>query len=186
MTQNIAHFFNLSNSLFQVVRRKRLAPELLVEGPILLICVSLLRGLQYDNMDHLIVSHFNLVTYFYSVDARPMHGHYVTCMFHRGHLDIITYFHFHSEGRHLGVLSTTHDHLLKRVPFIVAAHGAFLLHGLNNMFLFDCALRLRSCCTRSALEGPLRPSSHRPANLRRAIKKKLLIFCSTEISLPWE
>lgn len=50
MLQNIAHFFNLSNSFFQVVHRKRLATMLLVEGPVLLICVSLLRDLQYDNM----------------------------------------------------------------------------------------------------------------------------------------
>lgn len=44
MMQNIAHFFNFSNSFFQVVRRKRLAPVLLVEGPILLICISLWGG----------------------------------------------------------------------------------------------------------------------------------------------
>lgn len=34
------------------------------------------------------------------------------------------------------------------------------------MFLVDRTLRLRSCRARSALKGPLRPSSHRPADLR--------------------
>lgn len=58
VAQNIAHFLNLSNSFLQVFRRKRLAPILLVKGPVLLICVSLLRGSQYDNMES--ISQFNL------------------------------------------------------------------------------------------------------------------------------
>lgn len=41
MTEDVAHFFYLRNGLFQVVRRKRLAPMRLVEGPVLLVCVSL-------------------------------------------------------------------------------------------------------------------------------------------------
>lgn len=52
MMQNIAHFFNLFNSFLQVVVRKRLAPILLIEGPVLLICVRLLRGVtiwQYES-----------------------------------------------------------------------------------------------------------------------------------------
>lgn len=132
-----------------MVRRKRLPPIFLVEGPILLVCVGLLRG---------------WILFIYSLLQlwchRPLHGHYK-----RGHLDRITYFNFHTEGRHLGVFGATHDHLLQRVPFIVAAHGTFLLHGLSNMFLFNCAPWVRSCSTWSALEGPLRPSSHCPAKL---------------------
>lgn len=51
MTKNIAHFLNLSNSFFQVVCRKRVAPMLHIERPILLICVSLLISSQHDNME---------------------------------------------------------------------------------------------------------------------------------------
>lgn len=153
LTQNIAHFFNLSDSFFQVVRGKWLPPILLVEGPILLVCVGLLTGFK--------LFIYSLIQLWCHM---PLHGHYK-----RGHLDCITYFNFQTEGRHVGVFSATHDHLLQRVPFIVAAHGTFLLHGLSNMFLLNCALWVRSCCTGSALEGPLRPSSHRAAKLEELV-----------------
>lgn len=153
MTQNIAHFFNLGYSFFQVVLRERLAPVLLVEGPVLLICVSLLRGSQCNNMESVSQLKWGVMLQFWK------HAH-------RCHLDGLAYFHFHSEGRHVGVLSTSHDHLLQRVPFIVTAHRTLLLQGLSNMFFVQCTLGLCSCCARSALEGPLRPSSHRPAELR--------------------
>lgn len=66
----------------------------------------------------------------------------------------------------MSVFSTTHDHLLQGVPFIVATYRTFLLRGLSNGFLFDRTLRMCSCCARSALKGRLDPSSHRPADLR--------------------
>lgn len=148
MTQNIAHFFNLTDSFFQVVRRKGRAPILLVEGPVLLICVSLWRGCQPNEMNQ----------------NSPNTGRYQSCMYPR---DAVTHFHFRSEGGDMGIFGTTHDHLFKRIPFVVAAHRTLLHHGLSNVFIFDCALGLRSSSsTRSALEGPLRPPSHRPANLR--------------------
>lgn len=61
VTQDIAHFLYLSNSFFQVVLRKRLAPILLIEGPILLICVSLLIVLKFENM--VLITYF-LLLYF--------------------------------------------------------------------------------------------------------------------------
>lgn len=78
------------------------------------------------------------------------------------------YFHFHREGRHVGIFSTTHDHLLQRVPFIVAADRALiLLHGPSNTFLFNC-----SCSTWCALGQPLHPAGHCPAKLGMEQNKK--------------
>lgn len=74
------------------------------------------------------------------------------------------YFHFHGEGRHVGVLGPAHDDLLQRVPLVVAADRTFLLKGLSNSFLFSCVL-LCSCCTGRALEGPLHPAGDGAAQL---------------------
>lgn len=58
VTQDIAHFFNLSKGFFQVVRRKRLAPMLLVEGPVLLVCVGLIRPSRQGDTQLISLSHF--------------------------------------------------------------------------------------------------------------------------------
>lgn len=133
-----------------------------------------------DNMT-IWISQFNLdlrLQFWFSVFLGNLHISGPLWTLH--YLDTIAYFHFHSEGRHTGIFSTAHDHLLERVPFIVAADRTFLQHRLSNMFLFDCTLWLCSCCTRSALEGPLHPPSHGPAKLRRGWGR-LLIVCSTKM-----
>lgn len=149
MAQNIAHLFNLRDGFFQVVRWKRLTSVRLVETPILLICVGLLKDSRCDS----------ICSYFVPLHLWPPALFPVICV-------VSTYFYFHSERRHMSVFSTTHDHLLQGVPFIVATYRTFLLRGLSNGFLFDRTLRMCSCCARSALKGRLDPSSHRPADLR--------------------
>lgn len=175
MLQNIAHFFNLSNCFFQVVHRKRLGPVLLVEWPVLLVCVSLLRDLQKGNMQ---ISVKRLAG---TISCSGMHMEMCCSGLQiRDFFCVRAYFHFHREGRHMGIFSTTHNHLLKRVPFIVATYRTFLLHRLSYMFIFDSKPRLCSCCcARSALEGPLHPSSHGPAKLRRG--KTELKLCNLHL-----
>lgn len=153
MTQNIAHFFNLGQSLFQVVRGKRLAPMLLVEGPVLIVRIGLHRNCPQNEM------------------------HALELFVRTGQHRCETYFHFWSEWRNMSIFCTTHNHLLKRVPFIVAAHGTLLLHRLSNMVTLECALRLCSSCRRCALEGPLRPPSHRTAELRKDKDIQYIAIC---------